>query len=350
MKAPSSAGKSFVVENVLKLFPPSAYYSLSAMSERALVYSDEHLKNRFLVLFEAAGLRGAMASYLVRSLLSEGKLRYETVEKTKSGLKPKLIEREGPTGLLTTTTWLSLHPENETRLLSIPVTDTPEQTRNIFLALAANTSTNEIDYEPWHALQAWLDLAEHRAVIPYARRLVEEIPPLAVRLRRDVGTLLTLIRTHAVLHQATRRRDPEGPVIAEMTDYTAVRALIADLIADGVGATVTREIRETVAAVQELGAGDRPVSLVELARRLKLDKSAVSRRVAKAIEHGYLCNQEKTKGKPAKLVIGDSLPDEAPVLPDPAVLGRCTVASVDQATVIHPPSPHPDQIHRRAIL
>jgi hypothetical protein len=337
VKAPSSAGKSFVLENVLKLFPASAYYSLSAMSERALAYSDELMKHRFLVLFEAAGLRGEMASYLVRSLLSEGKLRYETIEKTKNGLRPKLIEREGPTGLLTTTTWLSLHPENETRLLSIPVTDTPEQTRNVFLALVANTSTNDLDYEPWHALQTWLDMVEHRSVIPYARRLVEEIPPVAVRLRRDVGMLLTLIRTHSVLHQATRKRDEKGRVIAEMTDYTAVYNLIADLVADGVGATVTREIRETVAAVQELAIGDRPVSVVELARRLKLDKSSVSRRVAKALERGYLDNHERTKGKPAKLVIGDPLPDEAPVLPDPAVLDRCSVASVDRDAEVHSP-------------
>jgi hypothetical protein len=81
-----------------------------------------------------------------------------------------------------------------------------------------------------------------------------------------------------------------------------------------------------------------------------LDKSAVSRRVARAVERGYLDNQEKTRGKPAKLVIGDPLPDEATVLPDPALLDRCTVASVEQATGIHPPSPHPEPIHRRAIL
>jgi hypothetical protein len=350
VKAPSSAGKSFVLENVLKLFPASAYYSLSAMSERALAYSDEPMKNRVLVLFEAAGLRGAMASYLVRSLLSEGKIRYETIEKTKSGLRPKLIEREGPTGLLTTTTWLSLHPENETRLLSIPVTDTPEQTRNVFRALAANTPPNEADYEPWHALQTWLDTVEHRAVIPYARRLVEQIPPIAVRLRRDVGMLLTLIRTHSVLHQATRGRDEQGRVVAEITDYTAVRVLVADLIADAIGATVTPDIRETVAAVQEMGVGDRPVSVSELARCLKLDKSVVSRRVAKAVERGHLNNQENTKGKPAKLIIGDLLPDEVPLLPDPAALECCTVARVDQDPEVQPPSPPQEQIHRRAIL
>jgi hypothetical protein len=39
VKAPSSAGKSFVLENVLKLFPASTYYSLSAMSERSLADS-----------------------------------------------------------------------------------------------------------------------------------------------------------------------------------------------------------------------------------------------------------------------------------------------------------------------
>jgi hypothetical protein len=35
------------------------------------------------------------ATYLIRSLLSEGCLRHETVEKTKAGLGPCLIEREG---------------------------------------------------------------------------------------------------------------------------------------------------------------------------------------------------------------------------------------------------------------
>ena len=66
------------------------------------------------MLYEAAGL-GEDASYLVRSLLSEGKIRYETVGKTENGFQAYLIEREGPTGLLLTTTALNLHPENETR-------------------------------------------------------------------------------------------------------------------------------------------------------------------------------------------------------------------------------------------
>ncbi len=93
--ATSAGGKSYLVEQVLGLFPPSACYALSAISQRVLAYDKEPLEHRMLVLYEAAGLSGDIASYLIRSLLSEGHVRYVTVEKTKAGICPKLIEREG---------------------------------------------------------------------------------------------------------------------------------------------------------------------------------------------------------------------------------------------------------------
>ena len=136
VKGPSSGGKSYLTEQVLRFFPESGYYALTAMSEHALAYSDEPLQHRFLVLYEASGMESDFQTYLIRSLLSEGKVRYETVEKTSEGMKPRLIEREGPTGLIVTTTAVKLHPENETRLLSLTVTDTQSQTRAVMAALA----------------------------------------------------------------------------------------------------------------------------------------------------------------------------------------------------------------------
>lgn len=115
LKGPSSAGKSFTTETVLRFAPSSAFYALTAMSERALAYSEEPLQHRMLVLYEAPGMAAEFVSYLVRSLLSEGRVRYEVVEKTSDGLRPRLIERDGPTGLLVITTALRLHPEVETR-------------------------------------------------------------------------------------------------------------------------------------------------------------------------------------------------------------------------------------------
>jgi hypothetical protein len=319
IKGPSSGGKSFVVESTLRFFPPDAFYALTAMSDRALAYSNEPLKHRHLVLYEASGMASDFATYLIRSLLSEGRLRYETVEKTKEGLMPRLIEREGPTGLIVTTTSLRLHPENETRMLSLTITDSREQTSAVFRAQENNRV--EVDLTQWHALQTWLATGPNGVVIPFAERLAELVPPVAVRLRRDFKTVLMLVRAHALLHQASRRKNERGRVIAEIEDYTVVRELIADLVAVGVEATVKPEVREvakTVAAL--LKGGKDEVRQAELKLALKLDKSVISRRVADALDGGFLRNLEDRKGRPARLVLGDALPRNLEVLPTPEQL------------------------------
>ena len=252
LKGPSSGGQEPPVGGRAHLLPESAYYALTAMSERTLAYSTEPIRHRFLVIYEAAGMSGEFATYLMRSLLSEGRVRYETVEKTSEGMKPRLIEREGPTGLIVTTTAVKLHPENETRLLSLTVTDTQEQTRAVMAALAEEAREHAPDLVGWHALQIWLESAEHRVSIPYAGKLAELIPPVAVRLRRDFGALLNLIRAHAILHHATRERDADGRIVATIEDYAAVRKLVADLVSEGIEATVPKTVRETVEAVKGL--------------------------------------------------------------------------------------------------
>jgi hypothetical protein len=334
LKGPSSGGKSFTVEMVLRFFPSTAVHCVSAISERALPYMEADLSHRFLVVFEAAGIQGDFASYLIRSLLSEGRLVYEVVEKTAQGLRPKHIEKAGPTGLLVTTTAVRLHPENETRLLSLQVTDSQEQTRAVMRAIASDI-TRSVDLSAWIALQEWLALTDNRVVIPYAEALAEKIPPIAVRLRRDFGQLLTLVRAHALLHQATRDRGEDGRIIATIQDYSAVRELVVDAIEEGVGATVSPSVRETVQAVAFLANPERrEVSLPEVARALRLDKSAASRRVAVAIRLGYLENREDRKGRPARLVIGESLPDSQPVLPPAEVLHCCSGARGDETPLL----------------
>jgi hypothetical protein len=319
LKGPSSGGKSYLTEQVLRFFPKSAFYSLTAMSEKALAYSEEPLSHRILVIFEAAGMSGEFATYLIRSLLSEGRIRYELVEKTAEGLRPRLIERQGPTGLLITTTAVKLHPENETRLLSLTVTDTQEQTRAVMAALAEEAGEAAPNFESWHALQVWLEGAEHRVSIPYAKILADLIPPVAVRLRRDFGALLNLIRAHALLHQARRDRDAERRIVATIEDYAVVRELVVDLVGEGVETTVPATVRETVEAVKRLreGSNGEPVTVAELARKLKLDRSTVSRRVRSAKDRGYLRDLEDNPRKPSRLIPGDDLPDDVQILPSP---------------------------------
>jgi hypothetical protein len=339
VKGPSSGGKSYLVERVVEYFPERAVYALTAMSEKTLAYSEEPIKHRFLVLYEAAGMNGDFQTYLIRSLLSEGRLRYETIEKTSEGLKPRLIEREGPTGLIVTTTMEKLHPENETRMLSVAVTDTQEQTRDVLAALAQEEISSP-DLEPWVALQEWIGAGGRRVTIPYAKILAEQIPPVAVRLRRDFKAVLNLIRANALLHQASRDRDDQGRIIATVEDdYRVVRELVANLVAEGVDATVSETVRETVRVIKRLveEGDDDAVSLGPIAQELKLDKSAASRRIRTAINKGFVKNLEDRKGKPGRYVVGDPMPDDVVVLPAPdEVLQRCTPL---QEGVQHP-KPH----------
>jgi hypothetical protein len=198
-------------------------------------------------------------------ILCEGKIRYETVEKTSQGLQPRLIERAGPPGLILTTTGANLHPENETRLLSLTVRDDPLQTAGV----------------------------------------------------------LNLICAHAILQQASRQRDPHGRIVATLDDYAAVYELVIDIISQGVQATVDSRIRDTVAAAKELDTPVDPgIGLSAIAKALGIDKSAASRRVRVAVEDGYLVNLDGSRrnGRPARITLGDPLPQERAVLPHPDAL------------------------------
>src|SRR5215213_9980407 len=342
VKGPSSGGKSYLVKVVMSFFPASAFCRFTAMSEKTLLYTDEPLSHRHIILSEAAGLSGDFQEYVIRTLLSEGFLEYEFVEKTSDGLRPRRITKEGPTGFITTTTRDKLHAENETRYLSLTVTDTREQTRRVFRALA-DGRTEEPDRGRWQALQIWLEAGEHRVNIPYAGALAEKMGDVAVRLRRDFSVILSLIKAHAILHQATRERDAQGCIIATLADYARVRGLVSGLIAESVEATVPKTVRETVEAVENVidGWGEDHATNKAIAEELEIDKAAASRRVRTAIGRGYLKNLEDRKGHPARLVLAESMPEDQEILPAPGELEGIDPLTVDREGIQHPPPPIP---------
>jgi hypothetical protein len=340
VKGPSSGGKSHLVKQVMSFFPDDCFVSLTAMGEKALLYTERDLRHKMLVLMEAAGLSGDFQEYVIRVLLSEGFLEYEVTEKAQDGLKNVVVRKEGPTGFVTTTTRDRLHAENETRYISITVTDTREQTRRIFRALAEE-GAEEPDRGRWHALQAWLEGGEHRVTIPYAGELAEKMGDMAVRLRRDFSVVLSLVKSHAILHRATRERDEGGRIVATLADYARVRELVSGLIAEGVEATVPKRVRETVEAVDNVidGWGEDHATNKAVAEELEIDKAAASRRVRTAIGRGYLKNLEDRKGHPARLVLAESMPEDQEILPAAKELGGVDPLTVDSGGIYHPPPP-----------
>jgi hypothetical protein len=321
VKGLSSSGKSYTVGAVLRFFPDEAVITMTAMSERALIYMKDDFAHRTLVLFEAVALReerekseSNLTAYIVRSLLSEGEIRYPVAVRGEDGkMVTETIVKQGPTNFIVTTTATSLHGENETRMLSLPTDDSAAQTTSIMKAIAAGQRT-EADFSEWHAYARWIAAGNHDVVIPYAGWLAEKIPPVAVRLRRDFRALLRLIETHAILHQLNRATDDQGRIVATEADYLAVRELVADLISDAVGSAVSVTARETVETVARLDTGE-GVKVHGLAEHLGLERSTVQYRVTAAREKGYLANVEDKRGRAARYATGSPLPDDVVILP-----------------------------------
>jgi hypothetical protein len=144
----------------------------------------------------------------------------------------------------------------------------------------------------------------------------------------------TLTKAHTLLHQATRDHDDEGQLVATIDDYTIVRELVHDLFAEGLEATVDDTIRATVEAVS---AGPEGTTTSSIAKTLNLDRSAISRRVQKAISLGYLRDlDEGKKGTAHRLVRGEPLPADTEILPAPErVVQLCTASERET----HPPPP-----------
>jgi hypothetical protein len=326
IKGHSSGGKSFLLKTVLKLFPAEAYWLRASISPKLIVRTTESFIHRVLVFEEAAGLNRE-TEYFLRVLLSEGQIVYSTLSKGASGnWEEEIFTKDGPTGLVLTTTEVGLHPENETRMLSVSITDTREQTRKALVA-AAETRGIESDTAVHHAFQHWISLQSNRVRVPFLRDLAEKVAPVGLRIRRDFNLVVSLIEAHAILHQATRSRDADGALLATIDDYRAVYVLVADIISQGVEASVPPAVRETVEAVRSLlptYPGGAPV--IAVADALGIDKSGASRRVKVAIAGGYVVNLEDSKGKPQRLILGDPLPDGGEILPEPGRIG-CAVAA-----------------------
>jgi 5S rRNA maturation endonuclease (ribonuclease M5) len=320
-KGTSSSGKSHTLRSTLRFFPPESYFDLGSMSKRYLLYSEESLEHRFIVVPEWATIaKDDEVVALLRTLLSEGHASHGTVDAEGGKREARLIEKKGPTGLLMTTTVASTDPELETRCLSFLTDDSREQTRRVFEVLAdlEDEESSPVTFGRWHELQRWIaGEGEQRVLIPYVKALSQLMPNTTTRLRRDFVSMLCLVRAHAILHRATRKTDHRGRVVATIDDYGVVRELVSDLIAESVGASASPAIRATVEAVRKLLEDStlEHVSVKQIADELEIGLTATYDRVRRALFAGYLVDVATKEERTKKIVVGAPLPGEEEFLP-----------------------------------
>lgn len=338
IKGSATAGKSFTLDTVLRYTPSDAYEFYSGMSEKAIIYSKRSLRHKMLCIGEYAGLQSDKGNQWIRQLLTDGRIVYNvTGEDNGEGRESYEIIKEGPTGLIVTTTAMDLYHEDETRVISLHIQDSAEQTAAVLRAQALKAqgiAGAEPNTAPWITLHEWIAAGNTQVEAPFFLDLAERVDPTKGRMRRDFPKVLEMVKAHALLHQANRQTNEAGAVIATLADYDAVYALLATPLAEGHTDKLEPGVNDIVAAVSVLSshpehhAGVPQNAIVAyLAGEgavAQVDKSTVSRRVQKALAQGYLAAPSAKPGSGQKLQIGHPRGTVRQVLPHPDTLRRTT--------------------------
>ena len=232
--AESSAGKNYLWDTVLSLLPEELVFKRTSFSAKALFRTSMSLKHSVLYIQEVVGSEGA--DFSIRTLQSDGVLRWEATEKLPDGTLGNVeYEVEGPCVVVQTTTRNHLHPENETRVLPIYLDESAEQTERITKDVLRRAEGDEnLSNNQREALcEKWRDairlLEPATVVLPFAQRI--QVPSAPVRLRRDVPRLLNLIRLVAWVHQHNRDWDDQGRIIATEKDFDESITLVGESFA-----------------------------------------------------------------------------------------------------------------------
>jgi hypothetical protein len=334
IKGTSAGGKSEMRARILDFFPPEAVVSFTSLSEKSLIYYDGDFAHKILSMGEAVATdEQDFQDYLLRELMSEGRLRHQTVQKVGNDIVSVTIEKEGPVTFLVTTTKNKLHPENETRMLSLEIDDSEAQTKAVLRKVAEVEGMNRtgalVAYEPWRDFQRWLAAGERRVVVPFAEEMVKLIPPKSVRLRRDVGQVIRAIKAHALLHREHRQQDERGIIADIENDYATVRELMNDLLAESSGVAVHPAMNQTIDAVRQacLTSTVGGASALAVGQILKLDKSAARRRLLAAQADGFVVNLEDRRGQPGRYSVTGQKVEVAEMLPPVDRLTRAHLAA-----------------------
>jgi hypothetical protein len=130
----------------------------------------------------------------------------------------------------------TLKEEFLTRLMTSDADESQEPTEKVIEAALTDEDAEESDraeIDRWLDFQRWIALdAPYDVSIPYRPAILQAIraqreaatergekPKFKLRIRREIHSFLTAIKTSALLHKAQRQTDEKGRIIATLDDH-----------------------------------------------------------------------------------------------------------------------------------
>ena len=209
IQSSSAAGKSSLMDAVLRFVPPEEQVGYSAMTGQSLFcMGGMNLQHKILSIAEEEGV--AQASYALKLLQSEGQLTIASTGKDPGTGRMETQEYhvEGPVMIFLTTTAIDIDEELLNRCVVLTVDENREQTRAIHNQQRKNeTLAGMLGSKRSSAVRTLHQNAQRlirplMVVNPYADML--DFCDDQARRRRDHMKYLAMIRSIALLHQYQR--------------------------------------------------------------------------------------------------------------------------------------------------
>jgi DNA primase len=209
IQSSSSAGKSSLMDSILRLMPTEEALEFSAMTGQSLFYmSDSSLKHKILAISEEEGI--TQAAYALKILQSAGELTMASTGKDPitGQLVTQEYKTEGPVALFMTTTSIDIDEELLNRCLVLTVNESREQTQAIHRQQRKRRTLDGLLQKVAQDKLVTLHQNAQRllrtlyVVNPFAEQL--SFLDHQTRTRRDHEKYLTLIESIALLHQYQR--------------------------------------------------------------------------------------------------------------------------------------------------
>jgi len=209
IQSSSAAGKSSLMDAILRFIPTEEQVNYSAMTGQSLFYmGGMELSHKILAIAEEEGV--AQASYALKLLQSEGELTIASTGKDPGTGRMETQEYhvEGPVMIFLTTTAIDIDEELLNRCVVLSVDENRDQTRAIHMQQRQNEMLGGLVADQERSAMRKLHQNAQRllrslhVINPYAEKLL--FVDDCARHRRDHLKYLTLIRSIALLHQYQR--------------------------------------------------------------------------------------------------------------------------------------------------
>jgi len=246
----SSAGKSFICKNIIKIFPRELVEYRTKITPEAFTYwkQDEDWDWDGKICYLEDITQSILDAPTFKVMCSEGSTATIVIKQ-----KAVDIEIRGKPVMLVTTARTNPNIEILNRFQIISLDESKEQTKAIVFRQALQKNGIKYDEKITNALRL---LKRKNVYIPYAENIANFLENNynfeSIRLRRDFSRLMDLIKCSAVLHQLQRKELDTETIEATEQDYLIASEVI-NYIQTATFKGLTHKLKKSFDCCKKLG-------------------------------------------------------------------------------------------------